>query len=223
MSSLPPTITYTTAQPHHAQSISELIGLAFEIPPEDCTEEGLVASPASVARLIERFPTGQFIALDGAVVVSAALTLLVSKSPYEPPKKWMEVLGDLSAKNHNPQGEWLYGFEFMVHPAYRKYGIGTRMYAERFAFIQRHNLRGFYAGGVLMGWKRYADQMTPYEYGLKVVAGELEDPTVTMQLRRGLKAQGVIERYLIDEDNPDWNNTAVLIAWENPTYRPLDL
>lgn len=212
-------ITYTTAHPHHAAPISDLICHGFGVERRWCNEDGLVISPQSAAKLIARFPEGQFVALDGDQLVAAALTMRVQKSPYEPPKKWMEVIGDLSCKNHNPQGEWLYGFEFVVHPDYRKQGVGSQMYQVRFDFIRQHNLRGFYAGGLLMGWRRYRDQMTPHEYGEKVMRGELEDPTVSMQLKRGFKALAVIDRYLVDRDDPDWNNTAILIAWENAAYR----
>ena len=55
--------------------------------------------------------------------------------------------------------------------------------------------------------------MSPREYAERVRRGEIEDPTVTMQLRRGFRAAGVIEDYEEDEDS---GNCAMLIVWRPP-------
>jgi GNAT superfamily N-acetyltransferase len=125
------------------------------------------------------------------------------------------MIGGVTLNHHDPLGEWLYGVDFAVDPNYRQHGIGTRMYQTRFELVKRLNLRGFYAGGMLMGYHRYQQQMTVREYGEKVIRGELEDPTVTMQMRRGFKAHSVIEQYV---HYPQAGHAAVLIEWANPHY-----
>ena len=67
-----------------------------------------------------------------------------------------------------------------------------------------------------MGYDRYRDKMTPLEYGEKVIAGEIKDPTVTMQVNRGFEAWSVIEDYI---DEPVAGDAAVLIVWHNPDYQ----
>ena len=67
-----------------------------------------------------------------------------------------------------------------------------------------------------MGYYRYRDQMTPREYGEKVIGRELIDPTVTMQMNRGFRGVQVIENYL---EEPSAGNAAVLIVWDNPDYQ----
>src|SRR5690606_42021094 len=64
-------------------------------------------------------------------------------------------------------------------------------------------------GGMLMGYHRYRGLMTPREYGQRVIAGEIEDPTVSMQLRRGFEPRAIIEEYY-----PEWKagHAAVLLV-----------
>ena len=53
------------------------------------------------------------------------------------------------------------------------------------------------------------------EYGEKVIAREIKDPTVTMQMNRGFRAERVITDYV---DEPAAGNAGVLIVWDNPDY-----
>jgi hypothetical protein len=46
----------------------------------------------------------------------------------------------------------------------------------------------------------------------KVVAGELQDPTLTFQMSHGFEVRGLLENYLEDEADDGW---AALIVWEN--------
>src|SRR5690606_34749826 len=68
-------------------------------------------------------------------------------------------------------------------------------------------------GGMLMGYHRYRGLMTPREYGQRVIAGEIEDPTVTMQLRRGFQPRAIVEEYY-----PEWKagHAAVLLVYQPP-------
>lgn len=162
---------------------------------------------------ITHFPEGQFVALIDDKVVGYAITLRTNYSPNDKPLSWIEAVGDLTLRNHQPAGEWLYGVDFAVDPDYQRRGIGTTMYHERFTLVKRLNLFGFYAGGMLQGYQHYHGQMTVREYADKVVLGELLDPTITMQMKRGLTPRGLIENY---DDYPPSGNGAMLIVWDNP-------
>ncbi len=104
-----------------------------------------------------------------------------------------------------------------THPDFQRRGIGTALYIARFTLTKRLNLRGWYAGGMLMGYHRYRKHMSLHEYAEKVAQREIIDPTVTMQMNRGFKPLGLIENYA---DVPQADNGAMLIVWENPDYRP---
>ena len=116
---------------------------------------------------------------------------------------------------HEADGDWLYGVEVAVHPMYQRHGIGAGLYQARFDLVKRLDLRGWYAVGMLMGYHRYAGRMDAVEYGEKVIAGEIKDPTVTMQLNRGFRAQGVVTDYV---DEPAAGDAGVMLVWENPDF-----
>jgi GNAT superfamily N-acetyltransferase len=170
----------------------------------------------NLLQILRRFPEGQFVALLNGEVVSYAITMRTHHHPNDKPRTWMGMIGDMTLRNHDPNGEWLYGVDFAVDKTYRKLGIGTKMYTARFNLVKRLNLRGFFAGGMLAGYHRYRHLMTPREYGEKVMRGELDDPTVTMQIHRGFKPRAVIENYV---DQPEAGSAAILIEWQNPQFR----
>jgi GNAT superfamily N-acetyltransferase len=213
-------VIITNTRPEHATQVPLVICAAYQmgdITPDECYDNYQIPSPQDVLKQIERFPEGQFVALLGEKVVGIAITLRVNHSPDAKPHRWLEAIGGLSIGNHDPNGEWLYGMEFSVHPAYQGHGIGVKLYEARFAMVKRLNLKGFYAGGMLMGYHRYKDSMTPREYGEAVMRREIKDPTVTMQMNRGFRAVAVIENYLEEELS---GNAAMLIVWDNPDYTP---
>ena len=127
----------------------------------------------------------------------------------------MEAIGDLKIANHEADGDWLYGVEMAVRPTYRRHGIGAGLYKARFPMVRQLNLRGWYAVGMLMGYKDHAEDMDVVEYGERVMARELRDPTVTMQMNRGFLAKGVVTDYCEEADAAD---AGILIVWENPEY-----
>ncbi len=211
-------ITIENTQPQHRQGVYDTVRLAYEVPLDvDCPD---CINPTDVDEQLVRFPEGQFVAVygDGAdeLVVGIASTMRISRPPTEPPRSWEDEIGAKGIVNHNPNGEWLYGVEMAVRPDFRRQGVGTVLYQARFDLVKHLNLKGWYAGGMLMGYYRYQDSLTPKEYGEKVISRDIVDPTVTMQMNRGFEAWSVIENYLSE---PDAGDAAVHIVWLNPDYR----
>ena len=118
---------------------------------------------------------------------------------------------------HDPQGEWLYGADIGVLPAYRRRGLARRLYEARRSLIRRLNLRGHVAGGLLEGFSAYKAVMSVEAYVAKILAGELVDPTVSVQLRCGFTVHGIIHNYVHD---PACDGKAVFLVWHNPNYDP---
>ncbi len=205
-------IQITNARPEHAGAICAILHAIY---PGFALEEYMPAD--CIAAHIRRFPVGQFVALHAAEVVGFALTLRTQHTPGDPPQNWLAAIGGYALQNHHPQGEWLYGIDFAVKPEYRRHGIGTRLYQARFALVRRLDLRGFYAGGLLAGYSRYMAVLSIEEYADRVRRGELEDATVTMQMRRGFRAVQLIPDYSSD---PPPMRAAMLIVWDNPAYLP---
>lgn len=212
-------IKIINTKPEHAKGVYDLLRLAYR-DTLDIEYGDECINDQAVLQQIARFPEGQFVGIienDAPLVVAMASTMIISRPPTEPPLPWLEAIGGTGITKHDPQGEWLYGVEMAVLPNYRRHGIGTTFYQLRFDLTKHLNLRGWYAGGSLMGYYRYQDQMSVAEYAEQVIKGKLVDPTVTMQIHRGFKPICFIPDYLPDE--PDAANGAVLIVWENPDYR----
>ncbi len=204
-----PEFVITQMQPEHFAAVSRISTIA---------NHGYECYPRrTLAKIVERFPEGQIVALLDGEVVSYAITMRTHRSPGDKPLSWYDAIGDMAIRNHQPSGEWLYGVDFVVDPSLRKMGIGSKMYTARFDLVKRLNLRGMYAGGMLMGYYRYEDTLASVEYAQKVISGELQDPTVSMQMHRGFKPRAVIEDYTWVEEAA---NCAVLIEWQNPDYCP---
>lgn len=209
------TITIVNTKPEHGSGVRETIRSAFMVDDDDPCNECM--GEEAIREQLKHFPEGQFVALyNEALVVALAATMRTSYPPTEDPHDWMDAIGGLGIPNHEPDGDWLYGVEMAVRRDYQKQGIGSAMYQARFDLVTRLNLKGWYAGGMLMGYHNYAEQMTVKEYGEKVIQREMVDPTVTMQMNRGFEAWQVIENYL---DEPPAGDAAVLIVWKNKEYK----
>lgn len=211
-------IVITNTQPEHAEGASETVKLAFGLPAdfrhEDCLE------PSDFLAHQQQFPEGQFAAVMRSpgrpdFVIGVAATMRTQYAPTAAPKGWKQMLGSLRVENHQPHGQWLYGVEMAVRPEYRKHGIGTALYEARFDLVRRIGLKGWYAVGMLMGYKNYCHQMSVRDYGEKVMRKEIFDPTVTMQMNRGFRPVKVVENYL---DEPDAGGAGILIVWDNPDF-----
>ena len=170
--------------------------------------------------LLTRFAEGQLIAVadvDGQEkVIGVALSLRTSYDPSERPLPWDEVIGDLTLANHDPKGCWLYGVEKAVHPDFQGAGIGSALYKAQFDLVKRLRLCGIYAGGMLKGYQHHKREMSVREYAAKVMRGELFDPTVSVQMRKGFKPVRMIENYAWDAQAA---HTGMLIVWEAPKYK----
>ncbi len=195
----------------HAPEVFDVIHLANGYPLDPVKR---ARHSEHVARQLERFPEGQFVAVTRSggreVVVGTATTLRTARPPDAPPLTWYEVIGDHGLPTHDPDGAWLYGVEIAVHPSFQRRGIASALYRARLGLVPELGLQGWYAGGMLMGYHRYADVLSPCAYAERVIAGELVDPTVTMQIHRGLRPLGIIEGYYPE---PKAGGCAVLLAW----------
>jgi GNAT superfamily N-acetyltransferase len=167
---------------------------------------------------IQVFPEGQFVALahmpDGVRLAAASSSMRTNFDP--PPKHYIPFIGHNWLTTHEPHGVWLYGIDMSVHPDFRRMGISKLLYAERQKLARRLGLRGELVAGLLPGYDTHRG-MSIETYAERVVARELSDPTLTPQLRSGLRFVRLLYGYVTD---PRSDNTATLLMRENPEYRP---
>lgn len=173
----------------------------------------------SVAQLtshLEVFPAGQFVAVEegsGGVLAMAA-SLIVSWDDYDMTTSWRDFTAHGTFRNHNPAGRTLYGAEVMVRPTEQGRGVGKKLYKARRALVRQLGLLRIRAGARLCGYHRYAKRMTAEQYVLRVMSGDLSDPTLSFQIKQGFLPLGVAPDYL--HHDPESLGYAAVIEWLNP-------
>lgn len=208
-------IRIVPTQPQYFDQLEILQRLIFaHIPPEEAF------TAEQYAQHVRYFPEGQLTALlvtdSGEIVVGSTTTMRTDEvfegdhHPY-----YFDFIGHGTLSAHDPHGEWLYGIDVGVHPEYRSIGIGKRLYQARRDLVRRLSLRGELVAGLLPGYPRYRDQMSVEDYARRVAAGELRDPTLSMQLSVGFTLKRLLYDYVTDERS---DNVVTLIVRENPNY-----
>ena len=98
---------------------------------------------------------------------------------------------------HDPHGQHFYGADVSVHPNYRGRGISRHLYNARKELVRQRRLRGIVTGGMIPGFVHYKAVMDAQTYVARVVAGNISDPTLSIQLRQGFRDRGLLPNYLL--------------------------
>lgn len=157
------------------------------------------------------FPEGQHVALDGDTVVAQSSTFRTGEGCLAQ-HTYRDITANNYFTNHDPAGAWLYGADMSVHPDHRGQGIASTLYTMRKELVRRLGMRGIAAGGGLPGYQHHRDRLTVDQYIAAVVAGELVDPTLSVQLKNGFTVRDVLRGYV---DGGDLlSDDATLLVWE---------
>jgi GNAT superfamily N-acetyltransferase len=173
--------------------------------------------PAQLESHLEIFPEGQFVAIHkpSGLIVGTAASLIVLWDDYETDTNWRDFTANGYFTNHDAvYGRTLYGAEVMVRPDFQGHGIGKQLYAARRELVERLKLLRIRAGARLRGYHNHATLMSPSEYVLHVIKGDIGDPTLSFQLRRGFVVIAVVKGYL--RHDPESLGNAAVIEWLNP-------
>ncbi|MCK6456695.1 MAG: bifunctional GNAT family N-acetyltransferase/carbon-nitrogen hydrolase family protein [Phycisphaerae bacterium] len=159
------------------------------------------------------FPDGQLcIELDGQIVASTC-NLIVDFDDYDDWHNWKEISESGYIRNHNPEGDTLYGIEIMVDPSFRGMKLARRLYEVRKELCRDKNLRRIIIAGRIPGYGAHADKMSAREYVERVIHKELVDPVLTVQLANGFTLKGLIPDYLPSDQ--DSRGYATFLEWTN--------
>jgi predicted amidohydrolase/ribosomal protein S18 acetylase RimI-like enzyme len=177
---------------------------------------GMGTYSASMLRgQIHNFPEGQFVAEYDDLIVGYCATFQIGPEHALAAHTWSEITGNGYASRHDPDGDYLYGMEVCVDPAYRGLRIGQRLYDERRKLAQSWRLKGIVFGGRLPTLARRLRRFESPEAYLEEVKGNRQrDPVLTFQLRNGFEVLGLLPDYL-PEDKQSLG-FAVHLLWRNP-------
>ncbi len=211
MTTQPDEFTITQSRPDLVDQLEAVQRACFPTLAED-----EIITARHYAAHIEIFPEGQLCVLNPAGEVVACSTDFRTTVDFEHFEHRYIDAGDHNwLGNHDPEGDWLYGADIGVLPAYRRRGIAKMLYRARHDLVRALGLRGHVAGGMLAGYHRYKDRLPVEDYVEKVISEEIFDPTLSVQLKRGFIVHGIIQNYV---DDPSCDNKAAFIVWHNPDF-----
>lgn len=166
---------------------------------------------------LKHFPEGQFVlTLDGEIIASCS-SLILNYADFSDWHDWWEASGQGDIRNHDPDGDTLYGIEIQVHPKYRGMRLARRLYAARKLLCRERNLARIVIGGRIPGYAAVASQMSAEEYVAAVGERRLFDPVLTTQLANGFVMRQLIPDYMSKDE--DSGGFATQCEWSNLEFR----
>ena len=170
---------------------------------------------AEVRAQINNFPVGCFVAVLDERIVGYCASMRLAGEIALKPHTWREITGGGLGSRHDPNGEWLYGYEMCVDPKVRGTRLGRRLYEERRSLAERLGLSGIVFGGRMPNLARLRRKIEdPEDYLRKVEAGKIHDPVIRFQLANGFTPVAVMEDYL-PSDSKSLGHAALMV-WHNP-------
>lgn len=167
------------------------------------------------------FPEGQLgIEIDG-VLVATSSSLIVDEEDFGAYHTFDDVSDKGFIRNHDPEGDTLYGIDIAIDPKHRGVHLTRRIYEARKELVRQRNLRAILIAGRIPGYAKQADKMTAEEYVRRVIRKDLKDrdPVLTAQLSQGFSVRAVLKDYLPSDSES--GGYAVFMEWLNPEHHPL--
>ncbi len=159
------------------------------------------------------FPEGQVVVELGGELVASSSSLIVDFSEYSEWHSWKEISDNGYIRNHDPEGDTLYGIEVMVDPRYRGLKLARRLYGERKRLARERNLRRIIVGGRIPGYGAHAEEMSAVEYVGQVMDKTLFDPVLTAQVANGFVLKQLVPDYF--PGDADSRGFATFLEWTN--------
>jgi predicted amidohydrolase/GNAT superfamily N-acetyltransferase len=175
----------------------------------------------SLEMLINEFPEGQITIEDKGQLVAAALAVRCSHGRFTRQHTYEDLLGRREVFRHDESGDALYGLDLFVHPDYRHYRLGRRLYDARKELCVQLNLRSIIAGGRIVNYHEYAENMSPEQYIKSVKQREAYDPILSFQLANDFQVLRILRNYLPEDERS--RGFATLLEWSNIVYEPEEL
>ncbi|MFP4136748.1 MAG: GNAT family N-acetyltransferase [Halomonas sp.] len=175
----------------------------------------------TIEKLIESFPDGQIAIEDDGRLVGIALSVRVDYDEFTNPHKYDDLIGKREVILDDPEGDAMYGLDVLIHPDYRGYRLGRRLYDARKELCRSLNLRAILAGGRIPQYHQHAEELTPTQYIDRVARKEIHDPILSFQLANDFQVKRLLRDYLPEDERSQ--GYATLLEWNNFLYEPAEL
>ncbi len=172
----------------------------------------------SLALLIKQFPEGQIVIEDRGKIIAGALSVRCSYNRFTRAHTYDDLIGKRETFQHDKQGDALYGLDLFVHPDYREYRLGRRLYDARKEICIQLNLRSILAGGRIINYYKHAEELTPKQYIESVRKREAYDPILSFQFANDFEVKRILRNYLPDDQRS--KGFATLLEWINIDFEP---
>ncbi|NRR90172.1 bifunctional GNAT family N-acetyltransferase/carbon-nitrogen hydrolase family protein [Winogradskyella undariae] len=169
-----------------------------------------------IARLTSIFSEGQVVIRIDGQLAGCALSLIVDYDKIDDNHTYADIIEGDKFKNHDPEGDVLYGIDVFIKPEFRGLRLGRRLYDYRKELCENLNLKGIVFGGRMPNFHKYKDQYSPKEYIQKVKRKEIHDPVLNFQTSNDFHPLRIIKGYL--EGDTASSEYAVLMEWDNIYY-----
>jgi ribosomal protein S18 acetylase RimI-like enzyme len=170
-------------------------------------EDELILSKHYLKHL-ELFPEGQLVIKDADQVIGMTTTMRSKFDFSNYHHTFKETIAGGWLTNHDDAGDWLYGLDIGVHPAYRGTGLARILYRARHEIAEALQLKGQITVGMMNGYGAVAHEISGEQYYQELLAGKRKDPTLSAQMKLGFEPIALIKNYLND---PACGNYGVLI------------
>src|SRR6478672_9234769 len=115
------------------------------------------------------FPEGQIgVEIDG-VLVATSSSLIVDEEDFGAYHTFDQVSDKGYIRDHDREGDTLYGIDIAVDPKHRGGRLTRRRYDARKEPARKHSLRAILIAGGIPGYAKQADEMSAEEYVRRVV------------------------------------------------------
>ena len=201
--------TLQNTEHKHLFELSELQKIVF---PTLSADE--LMTEAHYGSHLRIFPEGQFVVLYQNEVVGATTTMRYDFDLGQIQHSFLEISGGLWLTTHQPAGGWLYGLDVSIHPAHQRKGLGSSLYQARQNLVATLGLQGQVTAGMPIGYAQHPHLSIAQYYEL-LRTNQLQDPTITPQIKVGFGISGLITNYLTD---PRCGNAGILLTLPNPNF-----
>jgi GNAT superfamily N-acetyltransferase len=190
-------------RPADAEQLEELQKIVFPT----LADDELIRA-VHYLRHLEVFPEGQFVITDKDKVIGMTTTMRTNFDFENHHHTFKETIAGGWLSNHDPYGDWLYGLDMGVLPAYRGRGLARALYRARHTVARALGLKGQLTVGMMSGYGAVSGEISGEQYYEELREGRRKDPTLTPQMKIGFVPVALMPEHLND---PVCGNYGVLI------------